>query len=745
MDFAIAPMALRGAAEGKKVAVLTSGGDAQGMNSAVRSIIRTALHMGAQPFVVREGYHGLVGDDIVPARWEDASGILSKGGTAIGTYRSAEFKTADGMRTAAFNLVKRGIDRLIVIGGDGSLTGLEAMASKWGELLDELVADGSVTAEARSQCPRLIHAGLAGSIDNDLVGMDITIGVDSALHRIQDAIDAIASTAASHHRCFVVEVMGRHCGYLALAGAVSGGCDYALLPELPLQPGWEQTMCDQLRWAMSAGRKDSIVILAEGAVTATGEDISAEHVRAAIEDGIGEETRVTILGHVQRGGTPSAFDRWAPAWLGFEATVHVLGDDADASGVVFGFHGDQAMRLPLTEAVEQTRRVPTLIADGRIDDALALRGQEFQDLVRIFRDLSAPEQKERNGRRIGVMHVGALAPGMNTAAKTAVRLGISRGLTMVGIHDGFVGLIAGRAEDLTWKDVDGWNQEGGAVLGTQRHVPTAEELYAVSRSIESLRLDGLILVGGWNAYAAASLLADERSRYPVLQIPMICVPATIDNNVPATWASVGADTALNVVVDCIDKIRMSASASRRCFVIETMGRDCGYLALLGGLAGGAEQVYLNETGVTLDALQDDIEWLRSSFDTRGRSLFLAIRNENASPNYTTDVLAHLFDEEGEGRYSTRTMTIGHIQQGGSPTPADRLLATRLADAAIGYLVEQLAGAGTAISCVGLHQNQIRLTGIAEAMAATDPQHQRPLAQWWLELKALVDRINREFH
>ena len=741
------PDTMRGCAKGKKIGVLTSGGDAQGMNAAVRSIIRTALFEGAQPYVIYEGYHGLVEGNISAATWDDASGILNKGGTAIGTFRSQEFPTPEGMLKAAENLVTRGIDRLVVIGGDGSLTGFSVFSAKWAALLDDLATQGRITADQRQACPDLIFAGMVGSIDNDLVGTDITIGVDSALHRIQEAIDAIASTAASHQRCFVVEVMGRRCGYLALAAAISGGCDYVLVPELPPQPGWEADMCEQLRRSRAAGRKDSIVILAEGATTAAGDDISAEYVRSTIETTIGEETRVTILGHVQRGGTPSAYDRWSATWLGYEATTHVLTATSDDSGLVFGFHGEQILRIPLEKAVAETRSVPDLIQSKQYDQALALRGNEFQDLLRIFHDLSDPArtQAEQSDRRIGIMHASALAPGMNTAAKISAWLGISRGFTTMGIRDGFVGLANGDVTELTWKDVDGWNQEGGAVLGTRRHVPTVQELYAISRSVESMHLDGLIVIGGWSAYEGVQLLANERGRYPGLQIPIVCVPATIDNNLPGTLSSIGADTALNVVVDCIDKVKMSASASQRCFIIETMGHDCGYLALMGGFAGGAEQVYLHETGITLDALRTDINWLRDSFDSHGRSLFLGVRNENANPNYTTDVLAHLFDQEGEGRYDTRTLTIGHIQQGGSPTPADRLLATRLADAAITRLADQIAQGGQEISCVGLQQNEVRTTGIAEAMAGTDPDHQRPVDQWWLGLKPILDCVNREYY
>ena len=736
-----------GSASGKKIGVLTGGGDAQGMNAALRAAVRTALYAGAQPYAILEGYQGMIngGDDIKPFAWGDASGILNRGGTVIGTYRSQEFRTRDGMLKAAKNLVSRGIDRLIVIGGDGSLTGLDDFSRQWGSLLDELLASGDITAKQRNAHPILHYAGMVGSIDNDLVGTDMTIGVDSALHRIQDAIDAIASTAASHQRCFVVEVMGRNCGYLALSTAISGGCDYVLIPELPPDDGWEEAMCEQLRRSRKAGRKDSIVIVAEGATTRSGEDITAEHVRSSIEERLGEEARVTILGHVQRGGTPSAYDRWASTWLGYEAATYVLSTTGGEPGPVFGFHGEHVIQVPLVKAVSDTHSVTTLIHDGRYGEAMALRGSEFCDLARIFHELSDPVRthSQESDFKIGIVHAGALSPGMNTAAKTAVWLGIPRGFSMVGIHDGFIGLAHGDTTQLTWKDVDGWSQEGGAVLGTRRHIPRVEELYAISRSLESARIDGLLVIGGWNAYEAVQLMNDERSRYPGLQIPIICVPAAIDNNLPGTAMSIGADAALNVVVDCIDKVKMSASASQRCFVIETMGRDCGYLALMGGIAGGAEQVYLNETGVTLDGVRADIEWLKQSFDHHGRSFFLGVRNENANPNYTTKVLAHLFDEEGRGRYDTRTLTIGHIQQGPAPTPADRLLATRLIDAAMTQIADQISSGDKGIYCVGSFQNEVRLTDITEAMKATDRTHQRPKDQWWLSLKSILDCINRE--
>jgi 6-phosphofructokinase 1 len=505
-------------------------------------------------------------------------------------------------------------------------------------------------------------------------------------------------------------------------------------------------MCDQLKKSRRAGRRNSIVILAEGVRTQQGDPVRAESVRAVIEESLGEEARVTILGHVQRGGKPTAYDRWASTWLGYEATAYVLAATGEEPAPVFGFHGEQVMSIPLVTAVTQSGQVPTLIEEGRGEEALALRGTEFGDLTRIFTELTDPARTESTPAdiRIAVMHAGALAPGMNTAVKTAVRLGISRGFTVMGVPDGFVGLASQEISELTWRYVDGWNQEGGAALGTRRHVPTVEELYAISRNLESAEISGLVVVGGWTAYEAVRLMNEERTRYPGLQIPVVCVPATIDNNLPGAAMSIGADTALNVIVESIDRIKMSASASQRCFVIETMGRYCGYLALLGGFAGGAEQVFLHETGITMEMLAADIQWLKTSFDQHGRTLYLGVRNERANPNYTTEVMAHLFDQEGEGRYDTRTVTLGHVQQGDAPTPADRVLAARLVDAALGRLAAQIAGGDQGMSCVGFVHNEVRFTEISEAMKTMDPPHQRPVDQGWLGLKAVFDCVNREY-
>lgn len=729
-----------------KIGVLTSGGDAQGMNAAVRAVVRTALSRGAEVYAIFEGYQGMIdgGDGIRRFGWDDVSAILAKGGTIIGTFRSKEFRTRPGRLRAARNLLERGIDRLVVIGGDGSLTGLDTFRQEWPGLLAELVATGEVPAELADQHSSLIIAGLVGSIDNDLVGVDSTIGTDTALHRIMAAIDAISSTAASHQRSFVLEVMGRHCGYLALAAAIAGGCDYVLIPENPPAEGWEDEMCEILRTARARGRRDSIVVVAEGATDRAGNPIHSEYVRSLIEERLAEDTRVTILGHVQRGGTPSAYDRWASTWLGYEAVDEILQPSTPGEAKVVGILGNQVVRLPLMKAVQATQRVPELIAAGDYSAAMAARGPSFNELFDIFGELSKPARFEApaGSKRIAIVHAGGLAPGMNTAACAAVRLGISRGFTMVGIENGFNGLRRGIARELSWNDVEGWIGTGGAELGLRRAVPTMEDLYKISRSLEDLRIDALMIIGGWNGYQAAHLLHAERSRYPAFQIPIVAVPASIDNNLPGTELSVGSDTALNVNVTAIDMIKMSGSATTRAFVVETMGRYCGFQALMSGLAGGAERVYLNEDGVELDDLAADVAWLRRSFAS-GRRLFLAVRNERASESYTTEFIGRMLEGASSGVYDVRTHIIGHVQQGGEPTPADRLLATRVVSHALSRLADALANDETGGWYVGLESSKITTSPLAHMMDLVDLRHRRPKRQWWLQLDPVLTAVTNQ--
>jgi 6-phosphofructokinase 1 len=369
-----------------------------------------------------------------------------------------------------------------------------------------------------------------------------------------------------------------------------------------------------------------------------------------------------------------------------------------------------------------------------------MRGDSYTETMHVFRSLSRALPSSQTGRRdtrIAVLHVGGLAPGMNAVAGAAVRLGLERGYTMLGINGSFGGLMDGDVRELQWGDVEGWSGRGGAELGISRNVPTVKDLYAISRGLEEQRVSGLLIIGGWDAFQAAHTLDSERERYPAFQIPTICLPATIDNNIPGSELSVGADSALNLIVDAIDRLREAGTATRRCFVVEVMGGFCGYLALLGGLSGGAVRVYLHEEGITVRELADDVERMVASFQV-GQRLFLTVMNERASPMYTSEFLSRLFEQESQGLFDARQVVLGQTQQGGSPSPYDRILATRLAAHSIDWLGFQIDSATTGGAVIGMHEGRIRVLPLRDTAELADWEHRRPVHQWWMRLRPMID-------
>ncbi|MBK9749411.1 MAG: 6-phosphofructokinase [Chloroflexi bacterium] len=722
---------------------MTSGGDAPGMNAAIRSIVRIALNRGVDVYAIYEGYQGLINgaDFIRKLSWDAVGGILHRGGTIIGTARCDAFRTHEGRRIAALNLLKHEIDNLIIIGGDGSLTGADVFRREWGTLLEELVTAGEITREVADQHTHLTIIGLVGSIDNDMYGTDMTIGADTALHRITEAVDAISSTAASHQRTFVVEVMGRNCGYLALMGGIATGADYVLIPENPPDADvWEDKMCADLKAGREAGRRDSIVIIAEGAQDCNGKPIDSAHVKKVLQEKFNEDVRITVLGHVQRGGTPTAFDRNLGTRMGAAAVDAVLNATPETEPQLIGLRNNRIVQAPLMKCVEQTRAVAAAIAAHDYEKAMELRGTSFKQtyntLQVLLRALPHPPQPGQKRLRIAVMNSGAPASGMNTAIRAAVRSGLDQGHIMLGVTNGFQGLIDGTVREMDWMSVNGWASVGGSELGANRTVPSGRDFYHIARTIEKYDIQALLIIGGWSAYQGAYQLHREVDNFPAFNMPTICLPASINNNLPGSDLSIGADTALNNIVWAVDRIKQSAIAQRRCFVVEVMGRNCGYLALMSGLATGAERVYLPEEGITLRDLQTDLDQLRYGF-RNGKRLGLMIRNENANPIYTSQFMASLFEQEGGELFDVRQTILGHVQQGGDPSPFDRIHATRLAVRCIGYLIEQAQSDTPTSAFIGIEAGETRIHNIEDMARMVDQTHQRPRRQWWLDLRPIA--------
>uniref|UniRef100_A0A8C1DJG6 6-phosphofructokinase type C n=1 Tax=Cyprinus carpio carpio TaxID=630221 RepID=A0A8C1DJG6_CYPCA len=678
------------------------------MNAAVRAVVRMGIYVGAKVYFIHEGYQGMVdgGDNIKEASWESVSSMLQVGGTVIGSARCKDFRTHEGRLRAALNLVQRGITNLCVIGGDGSLTGANLFREEWSGLLDELVQSGQISEEAAQTHSALHIVGMVGSIDNDFCGTDMTIGTDSALHRIIEVVDAIMTTAQSHQRTFVLEVMGRHCGYLALVSALACGADWVLIPEMPPKDGWEEQMCHKLSESRLRGSRLNIIIVAEGATDRHGNPISSNTVKDLVVRCLGFDTRVTILGHVQRGGTPSAFDRILASRMGVEAVLALLEASPGTPACVVSLCGNQAVRLPLMECVQMVR----------------------------------------NSFNVAVLNVGAPAAGMNAAVRSAVRVGITEGHTLFAVNDGFEGFSKGQIKEIKWGDVGGWTGQGGSLLGTKRTLP-AKHIDKIAEQMRIHNINALLVIGGFEAFESLLQLVDARSRYEEFCVPMCMLPATISNNVSGTDLSIGADTSLNAIVETCDRIKQSASGTkRRVFIIETMGGYCGYLATVGGLAAGADAAYIYEEPFDIRDLQSNVEHLTEKMKTsiqRG----LVLRNENCSENYTTDFIYQLYSEEGKGVFDCRKNVLGHMQQGGAPSPFDRNFGTKIAAKAMQWISKKLkefyrtgrvfANTEDSACLLGMRRRALVFQPVIQLKDETDFVHRIPKEQWWLRLRPLM--------
>jgi 6-phosphofructokinase 1 len=315
----------------KSIGVLTSGGDAPGMNAAIRAVVRSGIQMGWEVYGIRSGFSGLLAEDFVSLGPRDVSGIIQQGGTVLKSARAAEFKQESVQHHALKILRAHHIEGLIVIGGNGSHAGAHALASRGFPVI-----------------------ALGATIDNDVFGTEVAIGVDTALNIALEAIDRLKVTAASHERAFLLEVMGRNCGYLALVAGIAGGAEAVVIPELDLEP---EVVADELRGAYERGHAHAIAVVAEGA-RHNADDLELyfrNHGRR-----LGFELRTTKLGHVQRGGTPGVFDRLLASQLGAAACYHL---DRGEQGITVGLMNGRVTATPLSEVIVKDNPLPAGLLD----------------------------------------------------------------------------------------------------------------------------------------------------------------------------------------------------------------------------------------------------------------------------------------------------------------------------------------------------------------------------------------------
>ncbi len=314
----------------KRIGVFTSGGDAPGMNAGIRAVVRTAAGLGVEVVGIRRGYAGMIEGEFVPLGPRDVANIIQRGGTILLTARSKAFLSEEGRAKAAEKLAEAGIQGLVAVGGDGTFRGAE-------RLIEE---------------HRIPVVGIPGTIDNDLYGTDYTIGFDTAVNTALDAIDRIRDTAASHERVFFIEVMGRFAGFIALEVGIAGGAEVIALPEVPVSP---QEIADTITESFKKGKRSSIIVVAEGAYPG-----GAQALFKAVHGLTGFEARVTVLGHIQRGGSPTAKDRVLASRLGAAATRTLI---EGTSGVMIGEVEGEITLTPLHDAVSKKKPINLELVD----------------------------------------------------------------------------------------------------------------------------------------------------------------------------------------------------------------------------------------------------------------------------------------------------------------------------------------------------------------------------------------------
>ena len=304
----------------KKIAVLTSGGDAPGMNAAVRAVVRAALHEGIEVYGVVRGYNGLINDELIPMTLRTVSDIIHRGGTVLYTARSPEFCTPEGMQKAVDTCHRHGIEGVVVIGGDGSFRGARDLTNHGVPCI-----------------------AIPGTIDNDISCCEETIGYDTAMNTVMDMVDKLRDTSQSHDRCSVVEVMGRHAGWLALSAGIAVGATSILVPEVPYD--FQKDIVERMQEIAKTGKQHFIIMVAEGVG-------HVSELAKQIEEATGVETRATVLGHVQRGGSPSSKDRILASRMGHYA-VRLL--DEGKSNRVVAINRSQLCDYDITEALEMKK------------------------------------------------------------------------------------------------------------------------------------------------------------------------------------------------------------------------------------------------------------------------------------------------------------------------------------------------------------------------------------------------------
>ncbi len=614
----------------KTIGVLTSGGDAPGMNAAVRAVVRTAIANGIAVKGIKRGFSGLIDEDIVDLNSRSVADTIQKGGTFLFTARCPEMITTEGQDIAAENCRKHGIDALIVIGGDGSFKGCLALKERGINVI-----------------------GIPGTIDLDIACTEYTIGFDTAVNTAMHAIDKIRDTSTSQERCSIIEVMGRHAGYIALWCGLANGAEAVLTTELYKYE--EQKLINDIQTKRKSGRKHYIIINAEGIG-------DSEGMARRIEYATGMPTSATILGYLQRGGSPTCKDRVFASAFGAKAVDILLKGGCDR---VVAYKNGAFVDFDMDEALSMKKTLDPFLVDmlGKLTRKGDSRLMKSEGMLPV-------ESEESTGKKvIGVLTSGMDAPGMNAAIRAVVRSAIGYNMKVIGFRRGYSGLIEKDYIEMTNKTMSETVQRGGTQLlasDCPEFITEEGQLKAIE-TLKELKIDALVIIGG-NGTMRGGLDLIAKG------INVVGIPATIDLDVACTEYTIGFDTAINTAMEAIDKIRDTSASHERCSVIEVAGKRSGHNALWCGIATGAEEIITNEYH---DQNQQRMISEIINKKKLGKRLHLIVNSESVGKSAS---LAK--NIEFATGLETRATVLGILQCGGAPSCQDRVFASAMGGKAV---------------------------------------------------------------
>ncbi|OAG28892.1 6-phosphofructokinase 1 [Nematocida displodere] len=658
------------ALEPKTLGILTSGGDAPGMNSAVWAVIKAARKNRAKTLGIFNGFQGLIQGEIREISETEAAKHMHLGGTFLRSARSLDFKTEEGLKKAVANLKAHHIDSLVIIGGDGTMRGAGKLAK---------------------ECPEVTVIFIPGSIDNDIPGTE-SIGAATALHRIIESVDCIESTMSSHNRGFVLEVMGRDCGWLALMAAFASDASYVFLPEYPEEENWPETLKNAV---LSRTRNCTYVVLAEGAKNKDGSRITGSAICEALQ-GLGIDSRSVVLGHTQRGGSPCATDRLIAPILGVAAAEIAL--SRQGSYAVFYINTAEKI-LDLTSCIERCNAAVEHLSTRSLNDVIRARGKEFADLrtAVITRETEAKEPFEN----YAVATVGSVGGGSENIIANLIKYARVSGKK---IHD---------------VSVHPYLYRGGKTKKTEA------DLGSFKKTLQALACTTLVLIGGLDALNEGKKLASLFDR-------VLIIPCTVSNNVPGTNTSIGADTALDTITALCDNLKINVSRNIA-YLVEVHGGACGYLSIATALAIGALDCYFPEETRIIKRLNRTTKHL-SKYFAKHTSPQLVIRGNGAMKGICNNTVAKILETDGSSDYVLRDCVLGHVQKGNKATAVDRV---RAAKSALFTIKSEVTGAWV----VGVNGWVVTSTPLTEALLDVNEDKRRVKKATWLEMARTYRVLN----